>query len=37
MTVYYNEFGPKAADWIRELIADGLRPAGEVYEKEPKQ
>lgn len=27
---YYNEFDPKAAAWLRELIAAGLIPAGEV-------
>jgi len=28
--VYYNEFNPFAADWIRRLIAAGAIPAGEV-------
>lgn len=27
---YYNEFDPKAAAWIRQLIADGLIPPGDV-------
>jgi len=27
---YYNEHDPKAAAWLRELIAQGLIPAGEV-------
>ncbi len=27
---YYNEFDPKAAEWLRELIAAGHIPAGEV-------
>ena len=27
---YYNEFDPKAAAWLRQLIADKLIPAGEV-------
>ncbi len=27
---YYNEFDPKAAAWLRELIANNLIPAGEV-------
>lgn len=30
---YYNEFDPKAAAWLRELIAQGLIPAGEVDER----
>lgn len=30
---YYNEFDPKAAAWLRELIAAGLIPAGEVDER----
>lgn len=30
MSVYYNEFDPKAAAWLRELISAGLIPAGEV-------
>ncbi len=24
IAAYYNEFDPKAAAWLRELIADGL-------------
>ena len=27
---YYNEFDPKAAAWLRQLIAAGLIPPGEV-------
>lgn len=27
---YYNEFDPKAAAWLRELIKQGLLPAGDV-------
>lgn len=30
---YYNEFDPNAAAWLRELIADGLIPPGEVDER----
>jgi DNA (cytosine-5)-methyltransferase 1 len=30
---YYNEFDPKAAAWLRELIKDGLIPDGEVDER----
>jgi DNA (cytosine-5)-methyltransferase 1 len=30
MKAYYNEFDPKAAAWLRELIAKGLIPAGDV-------
>lgn len=30
---YYNEFDPKAAAWLRELIAAGLIPDGEVDER----
>jgi len=30
---YYNEFDPKAAAWLRELIAMGLIPAGDVDER----
>jgi DNA (cytosine-5)-methyltransferase 1 len=33
MTAYYNEFDPKAAAWLRELIRRGLLPAGEVDER----
>lgn len=30
---YYNEFDPKIAAWLRQLIADGHIPAGEVDER----
>lgn len=30
---YYNEFDPRAAAWLRQLIADGLIPAGDVDER----
>lgn len=30
MKAYYNEHDPKAAQWLRELIAAGLIPAGDV-------
>jgi DNA (cytosine-5)-methyltransferase 1 len=30
---YYNEFDANAAQWLRELIADGLIPAGHVDER----
>jgi DNA (cytosine-5)-methyltransferase 1 len=30
---YYNEFDPYAAAWLRELIARGLLPSGEVDER----
>ena len=30
---YYNEFNPHAAAWLRELIAEGLIPPGEVDER----
>lgn len=33
MSVYYNEFDPQAAAWIRELIKAGLIPAGYVDER----
>lgn len=33
MVAYYNEFDPYAAQWLRNLIADGLIPAGEVDER----
>ena len=33
MTAYYNEFDPKAAAWLRELINDGLIAPGEVDER----
>lgn len=31
--VYYNEHDPKAAAWLRELMADGVIPQGEVDER----
>lgn len=30
---YYNEFDPKAAAWLRELIVEGLIPPGDVDER----
>jgi len=33
MTAYYNENDPKAAAWLRELIADGLIAQGDVDER----
>lgn len=33
MTAYYNEFDPKAAAWLRELIKVGLIAPGEVDER----
>ena len=33
MTAYYNEIDPYAAQWLRNLIAAGLIPAGEVDER----
>lgn len=33
MAAYYNEFDPKAAAWLRELIKDGLITEGEVDER----
>jgi len=33
MTAYYNEFDPKAAAWLRELIKRGLIADGEVDER----
>lgn len=33
MTAYYNEFDPRAAAWLMELIAEGLIPDGEVDER----
>ena len=33
MSVYYNEFCPKTAAWLRELIAAGLIPDGDVDER----
>lgn len=34
MTAYYNEIDPKAAAWLRELIAEGLIAPGEVDERD---
>lgn len=34
MSTYYNEHDPQAAAWLRDLIADGLIPAGEVDERD---
>ena len=31
---YYNEFDPKAAEWLRQLIIEGLIPEGEVDERD---
>lgn len=31
--VYYNEFEPRTAAWLRQLIADGHLPAGDVDER----
>lgn len=31
--VYYNEFDPFAAAWLRELMKDGLIPEGDVDER----
>ena len=33
LTAYYNEFDPKAAAWLRELIDQELLPAGDVDER----
>lgn len=33
MAAYYNEFDPKAAAWLRQLIKDGLIADGEVDER----
>lgn len=33
MTAYYNEFDPYAAQWLRNLIAAGLIPHGDVDER----
>ena len=30
MSAYYNEIEPYAADWLRNLIAEGLIPSGVV-------
>lgn len=34
---YYNEFDPKAAAWLRELIKAGLIPEGDVDERDIRQ
>lgn len=34
MTVYYNEFDPYAAQWLRHLIAFGHLPSGDVDERD---
>ena len=36
-SVYYNEFDPKAAAWLRELIAARLIPEGDVDERSIKE
>lgn len=33
MRVWYNELDPKAAAWLRQLMADGLIPKGDVDER----
>ncbi|SEG38420.1 DNA cytosine methyltransferase, partial [Jhaorihella thermophila] len=33
MAVYYNDADPEACAWLRELVAAGLLPAGEVDER----
>ena len=33
MSAYYNEFDPKAAEWIRQLIKNGLIMEGVVDER----
>ena len=33
LVAYYNEFDPHAAQWLRNLIAAGLLPPGEVDER----
>ena len=33
MRVFYNEFDPNAAEWLRELMASGLIPKGTVDER----
>ena len=35
--VYFNEFDPVAAAWLRQLIKDGLLPEGEVDERSIKE
>ena len=34
MTVYYNEFDPFAAEWLRRLIKAGHLPAGDVDQRD---
>jgi DNA (cytosine-5)-methyltransferase 1 len=34
MSVYYNELDPYCVGWLRNLIADGLIPAGEVDDRD---
>jgi len=34
LPVYYNEFDPSAAEWLRLLIKEGLIPDGEVDERD---
>ena len=34
MSAYYNEHDPAAAEWLRNLIAAGLLPAGDVDERD---
>ena len=34
MTAYYNEFDPKAAAWLRELVAGGHIAPGDVDERD---
>lgn len=34
MTAYYNEIDPYAAQWLRNLIADGHIAAGDVDERD---
>ena len=33
MNVYYNEFDPKAAAWLRALMEENLIPKGDVDER----
>jgi DNA (cytosine-5)-methyltransferase 1 len=35
--VYYNEFDPYCAQWLRNLMAEGLIPAGEVDDRDIRQ
>lgn len=37
MAVYYNEFDPYCAQWLRNLMAEDLIPAGEVDERDIRQ